>query len=432
MVRSNTTISPHSTSASGVARGPLRIHHGARLLALGAILIAGALWLRSSIWLRDYILKAKDIGELESLVSTSPGDSVARYYLAKSYYLARRYSEAAEEYREAVALDPKSARAEIGLGLSLYELGDARGSRLAFERALTLDSKSAWAEYMLAKLAWSAGDVELALDHTRRATELDPRSDQAWYGLASCYVSKRQYPQAIAALKNVVARNPQSVAGHTGLGEFLIFRGEIEQGIRHLERALVMDPRNATACVLLGRHLAKHAATAAELERAEVLLLRAIELRGPRLFDVHLEIGRLLLRRKRPDAAMRHLKAAARLASDDERTHYALADIYRRMGKLKEAAACEARFKELSARHIRMQQLETMVYTQPHDARARLELARLYVRAGMFSQAGDQYSRYLAQNPNDSMVAAEFAGLAELPRHPAAHSGEFTLSPPSQ
>ena len=400
------------------------------MLAIGVILIAAALWFRSSTWVRDYILKTKDLGELEKLASEAPRDPVARYYLAKSYYLARRYGDAAREYREAVALDPKSSRAEIGLGLSLYELGDADGSRLAFERALTLDPRSAWAEYMLAKLAWSAGNVDLALEHARSATRLDPRSDQAWYGLAACYVEKRQYKEAIDALRNAVARNPQNAAGHAGLGEFLIYRGEVEEGVKHLERALELNPRHASACVLLGKHLAKNAATEPEMDRAEELLLRAIEFRGPRLFDVHLELGRLFVRRRRPEAAMEHLQKAAKLASDDERTHYALADTYRRMGKPKESAESEARFRELSARHVRMQQLEARIDKRREDDPARLELARLYVRAGMVSQAANQFSRYLARNPNDSQVAAELAELGEQPG-PSHESREFTVSPPS-
>src|SRR5438876_10443241 len=157
-----------------------RSHRSAFILVVGVALIALALWLRSSAWLRDYILKAKDVADLEAIVKSSPEDPIAHYHLAKQYYLSRRFDDAREQYDEAVRLDPKSSRAHLGLGLALFELGHPGASQEEFERALELDPRSAWAEYMIAKLAWIRGDPDSAQKHLLIAVELDPRSDQAW------------------------------------------------------------------------------------------------------------------------------------------------------------------------------------------------------------------------------------------------------------
>src|SRR4051812_12811545 len=95
--------SPHTPSqrAAGAAASanrvaPLRL---AALLLLGAALVGGALALRSSRPLRDAILRGKDPGELEAEVRLHPDDPAAQYYLAKSYYLRMRFSDALPAYQ---------------------------------------------------------------------------------------------------------------------------------------------------------------------------------------------------------------------------------------------------------------------------------------------------------------------------------------------
>ena len=402
------------------------------LLVLGVLLIGGALSIRSSPWLREYLHRAKDLPELERAVSQAPGDAIARYHLAKRYYTSRRFGDALREYEEVVRLEPRSARAYLGMGLSHYELGHARDSRQAFNLALERDPKSAWTHYMLGKLAWQNRDLELAATHTRRATELDPRSDQAWYGLAACMSKLRRTPEAISALEQAVARNPQNAAAHAALGELLISRSEPERGVTHLERALELNPRHIAAQVVLGTHLAKNSTDAASMERAENLLRGAIKLKGPRMANNHLELGRLLARKGSYRDALNHFESARSLMPTDERAYYSLADALRRLGRPEEAEKHDRRFREISGRHIRMQQLEAKLNHSPENAEARLELARTYRELGMLSNAATQFSRYLDSRPGDQVARAEAEKLIS-PAESDTSSREFSFSPlPSQ
>jgi tetratricopeptide (TPR) repeat protein len=195
------------------------------LILIGLALVGAAWWLRSSPYLREPILRGKDLPELEALVQSAPGDALARYHLAKRYYLERRFDEAVTAYEAAVRLEPKAARAYLGLALARYEQGQTEAARRAFQQALERDPRSAWAEYMLGKIAWQKGDLEQALPHVRRATELDPRSDQAWYGLGVCYTHLRRPNEAVAALRQAVAAARTSAKYHTALGELLVQGG---------------------------------------------------------------------------------------------------------------------------------------------------------------------------------------------------------------
>src|ERR1044071_3672173 len=102
-VRSRTKITNSEISAS-----PIRRANSSRLLfflIIDLVLIVGASSLRSSRALREYLLRGKDTPELEALVQRQPDDGLARYYLAKSYYLNHRFSDARSHYEEAARLD---------------------------------------------------------------------------------------------------------------------------------------------------------------------------------------------------------------------------------------------------------------------------------------------------------------------------------------
>src|SRR5947209_5400790 len=107
------------------------------LVLLGAVLCGAAIWFRLSRPVRDTMLRGKEIPELEAAVREAPADPLPRYYLAKKYYLQRRFVEARDAYAEVARLEPGNVRAHLGLGLASYELGHNREARDEFEKTLT-------------------------------------------------------------------------------------------------------------------------------------------------------------------------------------------------------------------------------------------------------------------------------------------------------
>src|SRR5204862_692460 len=108
--------------------------------------------LRASPWMRDLSPRATSLSNLEAAIRADPGDPLARYHLAKGYYLSGRFTEARDAYHEAVRLDPNSSRAHLGLALSLYQLGSIRESRGEREEASRLDPNASWTEFRLGKI----------------------------------------------------------------------------------------------------------------------------------------------------------------------------------------------------------------------------------------------------------------------------------------
>ncbi len=386
------------------------------LFLLGLALIGGAFSLRSSQGVRETLLRSKDLPELEAEARTHPDDALAQYYLAKSYYLHLRFSDARSAYEAAIRLDPKSARAHLGLALSLYESGMLREAQGALEQTLRLDERSAWAEYMLGKIAWLQGRLTEALPHLQRATRYDPRSDPAWFGLGVCYEQLRRYNDAVEPLRQAVARKETSAQYHTALGEVLIYRGYTDEGRRHYERALQLNPNYGPACQLMGSFYLHKVPGRDSLNRAEALLVRATHLQAYHPEQLYLDLGELYAQQGQYKKAVEALQESLRKDPRDERAYYALVPVYRHLGNVREAESAARQFKRISDMHNQLQTQEARVFHNPNNTVARLILARLYRDLGLAEQAAQQYTVYLQLEPNDAEVANEFNAWIEQER----------------
>src|SRR5690349_5537924 len=70
----------------------------------------------------------------------------------KLAFEAKRYAEAATEFRRAVAAQPDSVPAHVNLGTALTQTGDLKGATEEFEATLRLDPQNTTAHYNLAVL----------------------------------------------------------------------------------------------------------------------------------------------------------------------------------------------------------------------------------------------------------------------------------------
>ena len=92
-----------------------------------------------------------------------------------------RHEEAAPEYRTAIGLDPKSARAHLGLADALSNTGRHEEAAPEYRTAIGLDPKSARAHLGLARALSVSGMTTEAQRAYERAIDLDPTIDQVHY-----------------------------------------------------------------------------------------------------------------------------------------------------------------------------------------------------------------------------------------------------------
>ena len=115
----------------------------------------------------------------------------------KLAFEAKRYAEAAEEFRKAVAAKPDSAIARINLGVTLSQLGDVEGAAEQFEEAIRIEPGRVNAHYNLAILLAGQNKHEQAIAHLQSALAIDPTDTSVGSLLASELVKAGRCPEAI-------------------------------------------------------------------------------------------------------------------------------------------------------------------------------------------------------------------------------------------
>ena len=88
------------------------------------------------------------LADLESAVRQRPNDVPSRLALADAYQQADRATDAVDQYRTVLALDPSNVPALDGLGLVLFRSGSLDGALLAADRALALRPRDADALFL--------------------------------------------------------------------------------------------------------------------------------------------------------------------------------------------------------------------------------------------------------------------------------------------
>ncbi|HEX7772070.1 MAG TPA: tetratricopeptide repeat protein [Pyrinomonadaceae bacterium] len=100
----------------------------------------------------------------------------ARVYLIRGRQAleAKRYEEAAAEFRKAIAANPESVPAHVNMGATLTQLRDLKGAVEEFEKALVIDPNNTNAHYNLAVLLSNENNHERAVAHLKAVIGINP------------------------------------------------------------------------------------------------------------------------------------------------------------------------------------------------------------------------------------------------------------------
>src|SRR5262245_32566558 len=217
---------------------------------------------------------AKAAAELETAVKIAPRDYDAAYTLGLAYLkqgrlapakqiydrilrqlgdrsqlriaVGRAYrqtvflAEAIEEFKKAIALDPKSSRAHYYLGLTyLLKDGTSRFNDAAeeFKTVLDLNPDDYFANYYLGIIHLKERRLEPAISLLEKASRLRADNPDPYFYLGQAYQAMEKHDQAVEALRKSitlttsVSHNDYQVArAHYQLGQSLLKAGRLEGG----------------------------------------------------------------------------------------------------------------------------------------------------------------------------------------------------------
>ncbi|MBK1647605.1 tetratricopeptide repeat protein [Rhabdochromatium marinum] len=174
--------------------------------------------------------------------------------------------------REAVALDPASARSQVNLAVLLAATDALDEADACLRQALVLDPDLDVAHATLGNLLRACGDLPAAEQSYREALRINPGFAAAAYNIGVLRNAAGDYEQARLAFEQAVAADPEFARAHTLLGFVLNRQRRYLEALAALARALVIDPDSALAHGYRARVLME----LGELEVSEAAYERAL------------------------------------------------------------------------------------------------------------------------------------------------------------
>src|SRR6266851_1380900 len=126
---------------------------------------------------------------------------------------AERYSEAAEQFQQALREDSALAQARDQLAVCHFELRDYAQARPLFEQMLTGNSSANLAKYYLGRIDLVEHDLDSAIRRFRSLPRDNPVRDELYF-LGSAYYKQEKYQQSLEVLKQASAQNPRDARVH--------------------------------------------------------------------------------------------------------------------------------------------------------------------------------------------------------------------------
>ena len=212
--------------------------------------------------------KAKDHLRLQGTVGVRAADPLAdqlqeivqgeRLYLirGRAALEAKRYAEAADEFRKAVVARPDSVAGRVNLGAVLNQLGDARGAMEQFEEVLRIAPDNANAHYNLALLFVKQNRFQEAITHLQFVIKSDPNDSGARFILAQAYVRTGQDDAALAEFTRTVETDPANEQALLSQAQLLFKKKQHRQALDSLEKSHASFPEKNATTIMLARLLA--------------------------------------------------------------------------------------------------------------------------------------------------------------------------------
>src|SRR5215471_9738394 len=243
------------------------------------------------------LMRQKNPGEalpwLEDAAEQKPGEFRPRYYLAEAELQTGDYAKAEENYKRSLALDPKSAEANLGVSQALVQ----------------------------------QGRLDDAVPYLRKATEIRPNLRDYLLQLGTLYEKANRPAEAMAIYREF----PDNPAVRTRLGEMLLEEKKYADAVPQLEAAYQKSQTPENRLALASAYVATQQGA-----KALPLLDQAIAAK-PDDFDLRMMFARTLRDRKQFAPAAQQFYAAAKLKPAEPKPWTELGDMLYMTGDFPQA-----------------------------------------------------------------------------------------------
>jgi Flp pilus assembly protein TadD len=167
-----------------------------------------------------------------------------------------RFSEAAGEFRKALAANPGSVTARMNLGSSLARLGDATGAGEHFTEILRVDPRNSRAHYNLGLLYATQNQHERAIRHLIFALDSEPNDIEARLLLARELVKAERADEALTEFTRMVEADPGNEDALLDQVDLLLKSKQFDRAVEALEKGHALFPQKGQTAAVLAYLLA--------------------------------------------------------------------------------------------------------------------------------------------------------------------------------
>ena len=288
---------------------------------------------------------------------------IARLKLAEALLARRQFSESETQFRRLLEVDPRHARALLGLARLAFLHGDLAAAEGRLTPALSDPHTRKRARNLLAEISYRKGDkapAERLVAEARPWPDDLPWPDPFETAMAGMEVGRKKTLSAAMALMR---------------------KGRVTEAIRLLSEARGVYPGSERVLLLLGmaHHMARHWA------EAEKVLREAVA-KAPEAPRVQFHLGNALAAQERFEEASTCYDQAAQRMPDDADIHFRRGLCQTRLG---DAARAEEAFR-------------TALSCQPNFGEAHRRLGELIWKTGRRDEALAHLREAAALNPRDA------------------------------
>jgi tetratricopeptide (TPR) repeat protein len=301
--------------------------------------------------------------------------------------LQRRWKDAQQTLEAGVARFPSDAELRTVLGNLYLIVNKPRLAITAIKPALAQQPDRADLHYMLGEAYERDLHIEAAIKEMQETVRLQPDNHEAWGRIGLYENNLTRYAEAREPLQRAIALAPNEAHYYWALGDSYLLASP--------------DP--------------------ASFDRAAALYRKALSLNGSNDKALY-SFGMALTRRGRPEdlkEAVELFQRLIRLNPIDTNAHFKLAETYRRMGRIPEADAEQAKFQLLFSKGRQQTRRLYASVSFKDTAAAHLKLAKEAGARKEFRLAATEYQLALARDPD---LAEAREGLAQAQRQAGAAS----------
>jgi tetratricopeptide (TPR) repeat protein len=186
----------------------------------------------------------------EDAAGKKPQEFRPRYYLAESQLQTGDYAKAEESYKLAIALDAKSAGAQLGMAQALVQQGRINDAEAYFRQAAQLEP--GYRDYLLelAGLYEKASQNREAIDIYREF----PDNPKAQARMGELLLESKQFEDALPRLEEAFGKDP-SPANRSALAAAYVFTRKPDKALPLLEQSVSAEPGNFDLRMMYARAL---------------------------------------------------------------------------------------------------------------------------------------------------------------------------------